>query len=65
MPLLVQAVVAGFDGRFSYYKLATAVNYLRYGGAAFVATNRDATFPDANMIIAGESQLHSDVFTLL
>jgi phosphoglycolate/pyridoxal phosphate phosphatase family enzyme len=51
----VQAVVAGFDGRASYYKIATGVAYLRYGAGCrlFIATNRDATYPDSNMVIAG------------
>lgn len=50
----VQAVVAGFDGRASYFKLATAVSYLRYApGCKFVATNRDATYPDAHQLVPG------------
>lgn len=50
----VQAVVAGFDGRASYYKLAQAVSYLRYvPGCKFVATNRDATYPDTHQLVPG------------
>lgn len=37
----VRAVVVGLDSRFTYYKLATAVSYLRYvPGCRFFATNR-------------------------
>lgn len=50
----VQAVVAGFDGHASFYKIAMAASYLRYGkGVKFVATNRDATFPDTHMLVPG------------
>ena len=52
----VQAVVVGFDGAASYYKIATAASYLRYGGppaVLFVATNRDITFPDTHMLVPG------------
>ena len=50
----VQAVVAGFDGHLTYKKMAMAVSHLRYTpGCAFVATNRDATFPDAHMLVPG------------
>ena len=50
----VEAVVAGFDGRVSYYKIAQAVSYLRYRpGCKFIATNRDATYPDTHMVVPG------------
>jgi 4-nitrophenyl phosphatase len=50
----VEAVVAGFDGNLSYSKIAIASSYLRYRPhVKFVATNRDASFPDSNMIIPG------------
>ena len=51
----IGAVVAGFDGSVSYYKLARAAAHLRYlpTSCAFVATNRDATFPDTDMLIPG------------
>lgn len=54
----VGAVVAGFDGAVSYYKLARAACHLRYLPAcAFVATNRDATFPDTELLIPGSGGL--------
>lgn len=50
----VQAVVAGFDGAVSYYKLARAAVHLRYlPDCKFVATNRDATFPDTELLVPG------------
>ena len=54
----VQAVVIGFDARFSYYKLATAAMYLRYApGCRFGATNRDASYPDAHCLVPGGGSL--------
>ena len=61
----VDCVVVGFDGQFSYYKLNMAAAYLRYGAprVAFIATNRDATFPDTHMVLAGGGTLVSAVET--
>jgi phosphoglycolate/pyridoxal phosphate phosphatase family enzyme len=54
----VQAVVAGFDGKFCYYKLAKAAAYLRYvPGCRFVATNRDLTYPDKHIVTPGGGTL--------
>jgi phosphoglycolate/pyridoxal phosphate phosphatase family enzyme len=54
----VQAVVAGFDGKFCYYKLAKAAAYLRYmPGCKFVATNRDLTYPDKHIVTPGGGTL--------
>lgn len=56
----VQAVVIGFDSRFSYYKLERAAAYLRYQQphrCAFVATNRDASYPDAHGLCPGGGSL--------
>ncbi len=39
-------VVAGWDRRFTYDKLSQA-HFAIVGGADFIATNRDATYPDA------------------
>jgi len=52
----VEAVVAGLDIHVSYAKLARAVCYLRQTRdppVTFIATNTDATFPDAHMVIPG------------
>ena len=61
----VQVVVVGFDGRASYYKLNMAAAYLRYGvpRVHFLATNRDATFPDTHMLLAGGGTLVAAVET--
>jgi 4-nitrophenyl phosphatase len=58
----VQAVVAGFDNEFCYYKLLCAVTYLRYHpGCKFIATNRDKTYPDAKMLIPGGGTIISAI----
>lgn len=50
----VEAVVAGFDGAVSYYKLAVASSLLRYmPECKFVATNRDLSFPDTFQLVPG------------
>lgn len=60
----VQAVVVGFDGAASYYKLNMAAAYLRSSpSVTFVATNRDATYPDAHMIVSGGGTLVAAVAT--
>jgi phosphoglycolate/pyridoxal phosphate phosphatase family enzyme len=43
----VDFVVVGWDREFTYRKLALAHAAIVRGGAAFIATNRDATYPDA------------------
>jgi phosphoglycolate/pyridoxal phosphate phosphatase family enzyme len=48
----VDAVVCGFDGRFCYYKLMRAAAYIR-AGRPFLATNRDATYPNNTGPIPG------------
>lgn len=54
----VQAVIIGFDGRFCYYKLAMASMYLRYQkGCKFVATNKDASYPDTHCFVPGGGSL--------
>ncbi len=42
----IDYVVVGWDRQFTYQKLAQAHFAVR-GGAEFIATNRDATYPDA------------------
>lgn len=60
----VQAVVIGFDGKFSYYKLAKAACYLRYvPGCKFVATNRDSSYPDAYIFTPGGGSLVAALVT--
>lgn len=55
----VEAVVIGFDARFSYAKLERAATYLRYAPkrVVFVATNRDASYPDAHQLVPGGGAL--------
>jgi phosphoglycolate/pyridoxal phosphate phosphatase family enzyme len=54
----VQAVVIGFDNRFTYYKLATAAMYLRSRPEVrFVATNADASYPDTHGFVPGGGSL--------
>jgi phosphoglycolate/pyridoxal phosphate phosphatase family enzyme len=43
----VSLVVVGWDRQFTYDKLAAAHGYIVRRGARFIATNRDATYPDA------------------
>jgi phosphoglycolate/pyridoxal phosphate phosphatase family enzyme len=49
----VQAVVQGFDGDFSYRKLAIAASYIRYRDAVYIATNTDESFPAHGVLIPG------------
>ncbi|RYE83408.1 MAG: hypothetical protein EOO65_04015, partial [Methanosarcinales archaeon] len=50
----IAAVVVGFDGAATYYKIAKACTYLRYKPeCAFIATNRDLTFPDEHLMLPG------------
>lgn len=46
----IRCVVAGIDRAFSYDKLRRAQGFI-LGGARFVATNRDATFPVARSVV--------------
>lgn len=60
----VRAVVIGFDGKFCYYKLARAACYLRYvPGCQFIATNRDASYPDAHIFTPGGGSLVAALVT--
>lgn len=43
----VDYVVVGWDRSFTYQKLAEAHGAIVRGGAQFIATNRDATYPDS------------------
>ena len=56
----VGAVVIGFDTYFSYYKLARAHEYLRYGhNVHFIATNTDLQFPTHSRLFPGTGCLVS------
>lgn len=58
----VQAVVIGFDSKFTYYKLAKASMYLRYiKGCRFIATNKDKTYPDAYCLVPGGGSIISSL----
>ena len=51
-PEAVVAVVAGLAREFTYADIARAQHYI-LGGATFIATNRDATFPVENGVLPG------------
>jgi HAD superfamily hydrolase (TIGR01450 family) len=51
------AVVAGVDPQFTYLRLAAAADCLRGGGARFIATNRDPTFPTERWIRPGAGSI--------
>jgi phosphoglycolate/pyridoxal phosphate phosphatase family enzyme len=53
----VEAVVIGFDAKFCYAKLERAATYLRYKRVPFIATNRDASYPDAHQLVPGGGAL--------
>ncbi len=56
-------VVAGLDRHFSYDKLARAQSHLQRG-AAFVATNRDATYPsDGGAVLPGAGTIIAAIET--
>ncbi|MBN1320962.1 MAG: HAD-IIA family hydrolase [Thermoleophilia bacterium] len=56
------AVVVGMDRSFSYQALAAAQEAI-LGGALFVATNRDATFPTPNGVAPGAGSMVAAVAT--
>jgi 4-nitrophenyl phosphatase len=55
-PDRVDAVVAGIDRAFSYGKLRVAMRLIR-GGAAYVATNTDTTFPTPQGLVPGSGSI--------
>lgn len=57
----VRAVIAGSDRAINYYKIAMASSYVRYNDAHFVVTNKDATFPSAEMTLPGGGALISAI----
>lgn len=58
----VAAVVVGMDRAFAYDTLATAQAAI-LGGALFVATNRDATFPTPDGLLPGAGSIVAAVAT--
>jgi 4-nitrophenyl phosphatase len=52
----VVAVVAGLDRQFTYQKLNTAMRLVR-GGAQFIATNTDSTYPNPDGLIPGAGSI--------
>jgi 4-nitrophenyl phosphatase len=59
---IAQAVVVGLDRRFSYKVLSEATLAIR-AGAAFVATNEDATFPTERGLLPGAGALVASLAT--
>mgnify|MGYP002778674760 FL=1 len=62
IPQNVEAVVVGIDREFSYAKLRRAQSYI-LGGAKFIATNRDATFPIEGGVVPGAGSVVAAVET--
>jgi HAD superfamily hydrolase (TIGR01457 family) len=56
----VDFVVVGLDRRFNYEKLSRACSLIR-GGALFIATNPDLTFPSKEGIIPGAGTLAATI----
>lgn len=59
----VKAVVVGLDQSITYYKAATAQQYLRDEAIPFVATNIDSTFPSKGMLLPGAGSVVEFVAT--
>jgi 4-nitrophenyl phosphatase len=58
----VDCVVVGIDRTFSYAKLLRAQQFL-LGGALFIATNRDSTFPTENGVVPGAGSIVASIAT--
>ncbi len=54
------AVVVGFDRRFSYADMSFATTAIR-GGARYIATNRDPTYPLVGRVIPGTGALVASI----
>ena len=61
-PGVVDAVVVGFHRTFDFDRLDRAATAIR-GGARFVATNMDATYPSADRVLPGAGSLVAAVAT--
>ena len=51
----IKTVVVGLDRNINYVKISRAASYIRDYGCTFIATNMDATFPNAGGLITGGS----------
>lgn len=51
----VRTVVVGLDRSINYVKISRAASYIRDYGCSFIATNTDASFPNAGGIVSGGS----------
>lgn len=51
----VRTVVVGLDRNINYVKISRAASYIRDYGCSFVATNADASYPNAGGIVSGGS----------
>ncbi len=58
----VECVVAGIDRSFTYEKLRLAQRFI-LGGAKFIATNRDATFPIEGGVVPGAGSIVAAIET--
>ncbi len=57
VPSHIDVVVSGMDRSVTYQKLRVATLLIRYGEAAFVATNPDTTFPSPDGIVPGAGSI--------
>lgn len=51
----VRTVVVGLDRNINYVKISRAASYIRDYGCSFIATNTDASYPNAGGIVSGGS----------
>lgn len=61
-PPLVDCVVVGIDRYFTYDKMRLAQQFI-LGGARFIATNRDATFPTEDGVVPGAGAVVAAIAT--
>lgn len=58
-----EAVISGICRHFSYSFMASAMAYIR-GGAAFIATNRDSTYPmEGGVVVPGSGSIVAAIAT--
>ena len=51
----VRTVIVGLDRNINYVKISRAASYIRDHNCRFIATNTDATYPNAGGIVSGGS----------